>query len=36
MIIAMMALNTGLYTQNLTDNAFEILIKFQNFNKQDA
>ncbi len=36
MIIAMMALNTGLYTQNLTDNAFEILIQFKKFNKQDA
>lgn len=36
MIMAMMVLNTGLYTQNLTENAFEILIKFQNVNKQDA
>lgn len=36
MIIVMMVLNAGLYTQNLTDNAFEILLKFLNFNKQDA
>lgn len=36
MIIVMMVLNAGLHTQNLTDNAFEILINFLNFNKQDA
>lgn len=36
MIMMIMVLNACLCTQNLTDNAFEILIKLLNFNKHDS